>query len=449
GRRGATDPCGWAARAGTQASFAGGSFNPGQVLTVAVGWPHGTFEGAEIILERKPEPGYVTFFTFFDPSTDGGFLAAWILVLGAGGALVLAWWSGRDRAFVGVTPGLAPTQGMPVRVGRRPRKEPVAVRFEPPSGLRPGLVGTILDGFADPRDVTATIVDLAVRGYLRIEEVEKTSRWNVAGSPEWRIVRLESGGPELRDFEASVLGGIFPGGQTKTRLASMRLTFAMTMGRVQRELDEEAMLRRWFRWSPYLVSRVWRVVGKVVMTGAGIIGLLVLVTRPSPGVALPYLAALAVGGVVVLAGKHAWGRTPWGSAAHAQVLGFKQYIATAEANQLRFEEGDDVFSRYLPYAIVFGETERWSRVFEDLAAQGRVAQDLTWYSGAESSLATFTTSTAAFSTALASFTAAANVTFTPPATSGSSGDSGFSGGGSSGGGGSAGGGGGGGGGGGW
>ena len=55
----------------------------------------------------------------------------------------------------------------------------------------------------------------------------------------------------------------------------------------------------------------------------------------------------------------------------AQSLGFRRYLATAEANQLRFEEGEDIFSRYLPYAIVFGLADRWARVFSELAAQGR------------------------------------------------------------------------------
>jgi len=35
--------------------------------------------------------------------------------------------------------------------------------------MRPGQAGTLLGGAASPRDATGTIVDLAVRGYLRIE----------------------------------------------------------------------------------------------------------------------------------------------------------------------------------------------------------------------------------------------------------------------------------------
>src|SRR4029077_3207354 len=62
-------------------------------------------------------------------------------------------------------------------LGRDPAagNESVAARYEPPAGLSPAEVGTVLDESADLSDLTATIVDLAVHGFLRIEEVETKS----------------------------------------------------------------------------------------------------------------------------------------------------------------------------------------------------------------------------------------------------------------------------------
>src|SRR5262249_45716581 len=48
-----------------------------------------------------------------------------------------------------------------------PGHEAVVVRYAPPAGLSPAEVGTVLDESADLSDLTATIVDLAVQGYLR------------------------------------------------------------------------------------------------------------------------------------------------------------------------------------------------------------------------------------------------------------------------------------------
>ena len=66
----------------------------------------------------------------------------------------------------------------------------------------------------------------------------------------------------------------------------------------------------------------------------------------------------------------------------ARALGFRRYLSAAEAPQIRFEEGVDVFSRYLPYAIVFGEADRWAKVFQQLAAaQGVTMSAVPWYTG--------------------------------------------------------------------
>jgi len=50
---------------------------------------------------------------------------------------------------------------------------PIAAQYEPPDQLTPGEAGTLVDSSADMRDITSTIVDLAVRGYLLIEEHQK------------------------------------------------------------------------------------------------------------------------------------------------------------------------------------------------------------------------------------------------------------------------------------
>jgi uncharacterized membrane protein YgcG len=74
-------------------------------------------------------------------------------------------------------------------------------------------------------------------------------------------------------------------------------------------------------------------------------------------------------------------RTAVGRALTDQTVGFRTYLATAEADQLRFEEGEDIFSRYLPWAIVFDLADRWQRVCAELVAAGRIPPDPVWYTG--------------------------------------------------------------------
>ncbi len=144
------------------------------------------------------------------------------------------------------------------------------------------------------------------------------------------------------------------------------------------------------------------------------------------------LALIVVGGALLFSAGRMPARTAKGSAAYAQVLGFRRYIATAEVNQLRYEESIDVFSRYLPYAMVFGETERWAKALAALGAAaagtGAAGVPLGWYSGPNG------WDLGSLGDSLGSFAESSGSTFAASAAS-SGGSSGFSGGGFGGGGG--------------
>lgn len=64
--------------------------------------------------------------------------------------------------------------------------------------------------------------------------------------------------------------------------------------------------------------------------------------------------------------------TPRGSAIRAQSEGFRQYLATAEAGQLNLEADRDIYGRYLPWAVLFGLTDRWNQIGRELLDSGRL-----------------------------------------------------------------------------
>jgi len=154
---------------------------------------------------------------------------------------------------------------------------------------------------------------------------------------------------------------------------------------------------------------------------------------------LPLLIAAVVTLIVVRRKLVRGQRTAYGRALTDQVEGFRLYLATAEAEQLRFEEGEDIFSRYLPWAIMFHLTERWTQVCQRLVQLGRIPEAApTWYYGSYWSMNSFGSQIGDFSSSVAGSVAS------PPSMSdsgfGSSGSSfggggGFSGGGGGGGGG--------------
>jgi uncharacterized membrane protein len=125
-------------------------------------------------------------------------------------------------------------------------------------------------------------------------------------------------------------------------------------------------------------------------------------------------------------------KTRVGSELLRRTLGFRHYMEIAEKERQRFAERENIFSEYLPYAIVFGCVEKWANAFKDIDA---VRATSSWYTG--SALGGF--SAIDLSSNLSSFSS--QVSSTIASTPGGSGGSGFSGGGGSGGGGGGGGGG--------
>ncbi|MGL5908562.1 MAG: DUF2207 domain-containing protein, partial [Phycicoccus sp.] len=360
------------------------------------------------------------------------------------------WSRGRDERYAGLAPGLSPgrSSGLgasPVVVGGP--VPTVAVQFTPPPGVQPGMVGTIVDEDAGLVDVTATIVDLAVRGHLSISRDDR----GTFRADDWVLTRTAppAGAVPLAAYEQVLLDALFTSGE-RVALSQLKNSFAPTLATVRRLMYEEVVERGWFRRSPESQRSGWMGVGTVVAIGSLILG--VFLWGPASGLfadsgfPVAPAAVLAGGGVVSglvirALGKRMAARTAEGSAVLAQSRGFERYIATAEANQIRWEEAQQLFSRFLPYAIVFGLADRWAQVFDEVAAAaaaaGHAVSVPVWYAGAWGAGHGF----GDVASGMDSFSTVAAGTFV--STPGSSGGSGFGGGGFGGGGGFSGGGGGG------
>ena len=352
--------------------------------------------------------------------------------VGAGAILIgsplvgVFWWrkNGRDRRYAGLPPGTVPLPGQSAEVVANDPDLPIPVSFVPP-GIPVAEAGLLVDGQVDTRETAATIIDLAVRGALTVES---------SGKDEFTVTLLNPA-VAVAPHEVVLLTKLFDGeppGAVRDLSEQGSLTSAHTA--MRDAVRDQVAARGWFRKVPSAAAThgfgLGSIIGAVVLVfvlGAWVLWIL-----------LPLLPIVIT--IMVIRYKLRRGqRTADGRAVTDQIEGFKTYLATAEADQLRFEEGEDIFSKYLPWAIAFELADRWAKICGDLVAMGRLPNAVPyWYVG-NYNLAAFNTG---FLTS--SLTNAA----TPVASSGSSG-TGFGGGSSFGGGGFAGGGGGGGGGGSW
>jgi len=368
---GSANQCASYRLSGDVATFEQDRLREGQGMSVVASYPAGTFGGVEPILAPRR-----TFANGIGLGTPAVPVSGALALVAVGGVAAFARRRGRDIAYQGLTPGLQPTttEGA-AAVGPR-RKTPVTVQFTPPADVLPGELGTLTDERADRRDVTATIFDLAVRGFLRIEEIEPAEG---AKKPDWRLIRnLDADWDELRPFERTLLRSIFSTSGEKKRLSKLGERFAEGVSDTQEQLYEEMVNRGWFTHSPQTVRRSWAGMGFLVLAGGILVTLLLSFLVGWGLLGVPVILA---GIAIMIAAPTAPARTADGSAVLAQALGFKRYIETAEARTLRFEAGEDIFSKYLPYAMTFGLEDRWVGIFAELAKQGADLPAPSWYVG--------------------------------------------------------------------
>lgn len=326
------------------------------------------------------------------------------------------WWRkhGRDERYAGLPPGTVPLPGHQVPVVQSDPDLPIPVAFTPPR-IPVAEGGLLVDGKLETRETAATIIDLAVRGALTVQS---------SGKKDFRVTLLDPG-KAAAPHEVVLLNGIFGGAGPG---AQVDLSKQGSMVKAHQAMDKsvrsQVASRGWYRKQPSAAAAggIGCLVIAVPLFSAfalGALGLLLLLP------VLPVLVTFAIIRAKLGRGR----RTADGRAVCDQVEGFKTYLATAEADQIRFEEGEDIFSKYLPWAIAFELADRWAKICADLVAMGRLPDQAPyWYVGNYYGLAAFNTG---FLTS--SLTSAA----TPVSTSGTGagGGSSFSGGGFSGGGG--------------
>ncbi len=423
GPKGSNLPCADARMDGRTAHFSHPSLPVSQAMTVVVGIPTGVVNPPAPILDERFSLARAFRAT---PFTVAGALTILLLLLTLVYHQVVK--RGRDRRFTGSPVDAAMGTSGPDEPTGLLERPVIPVEFLPPDNLRPGEVGTLVDETVHTLDVVATIVDLAVRGYLRIEEIpQEMEQGGLFGDKDWRLQKLKDD-EGLKPYEKQLFFALFSGGQQDVLLSQLQDNFAYQLSTVREALYQQVVKEGWFSTRPDRVRRRWTVIGVALfLLGVGIL-IAVAATTEYGLLAVPF----PIAGLVVLINAYRMpSRTAKGTALARRVKGFRMFIEESEKDRARFAERKNLFSEYLPYAIVFGCTDKWAKAFGGLG--GRLP-DTDWY--VASGNQPFTARTLSNSISGFTISTAGTIASTPS----SSGGSGFSGGSSGGGGGGGGGG---------
>lgn len=240
----------------------------------------------------------------------------------------------------------------------------IPVRYEPPEGLSPAEVGTLLDERADLADLTATLLELAVRGYLDIQELD-SARFLLLGNRDYLLRKRRASDAVLKGHERALFEALFEG-RDAVRVSELRHKFHVHVARVQELLYAELSGKDGcFAASPDAVRKRYRIAAAVLGFAAVA---LASTARFAP------LAPFAIGGSALLLALFAPAmprRTRRGRRLYEETLGFREFVARVDRERLERMGGrsTDRFEHVLPYAIVLGVADSWADAFGDLYAK--------------------------------------------------------------------------------
>ncbi|MFN8567824.1 MAG: DUF2207 domain-containing protein, partial [Kouleothrix sp.] len=316
---------------GQTALFDGGSFGGGDEWEVRVQFPHGLVrtaapawqaaDDARIAAEaarKAREPFYNLI----------ALVTSMLLALGGSAGLYLLWYRrGRDLP-TGIAAEFYPT---------------------PPEDVPPGLVGTLIDERADMKDIIATLIDLARRGYLQI--AEQTKQGFLSTSRDFTFVRGEADLRQLRPYERALFNKIFGAAMDERSLSSLRNQFYTELPEIKKSMYDEVVRQGYFDESPNSVRNRYTLLAVLALVLALLMGcfgtsLLAIYTPIAPLLGF-VLVALAIGFVVL--SRFMPRKTQPGALAAAKWLAFRRYLERID-KYANVAEAKDQFERYLPYA---------------------------------------------------------------------------------------------------
>lgn len=234
------------------------------------------------------------------------------------------------------------------KLGRDPKINPtIAPEFEIPEKLSPIEMGLVLtDGILKNNFISASIINLAVAGALKIEKI---------GKKDFKLTK-NAGNFKLSDAEEKLITGLFFS-EDQVQISDLKNKFYTNIPKI---LDAG---------NNYLISKKWLIKGSRIWQYVFIsIGFFIFVASIA-SFGINYLLGISVffsSLVIIIFSLLMPKRSKEGALLLRRIHGFKLYMHTAERYRQKFNEKENIFEKFLPYAIMFEMTKEWTAKMRDI-----------------------------------------------------------------------------------
>lgn len=257
--------------------------------------------------------------------------------------VVFIWWFFRVRVSVGSTP-----------------KIPKYIK-SPPGKLSPAAAGALLDGKANARHITATLVDLAYRGALNVEPV--TNEDQEQDFCFYRVALDQA----VRPYERTLFGKLF-GPREKSQLLANRKSLYLLVPQLKDQIDLELSQADYVPQNRAIIRRQYLAFGAAGVIFSLILGLLavVILNQYTYLAICPFLGLAVGGGALIIVGFSAPSHTETGLQQSLRWEPFRRYLK--DITKKEASKYPQRFAELLPYAVAFGLEKSLAQKFASVNA---------------------------------------------------------------------------------
>jgi uncharacterized membrane protein len=250
----------------------------------------------------------------------------------------------------------------------------VAPMYEPPSGISPAEAGTLLDDTIHPRDITSTMIDLAVRGYIKIEETaEKILVFTHRDYVFHLLKPREQWGADLAPHERVMLENVFAGGD-QIRLSSLKNRFYTAVPVIRQDIMAALKTKGIYLLDPESANGYSIVAAIAILIPFAIFQYEGWANFLNSAVLL--VVCLAISALIWwLFARVMTAKTVKGARTRIAVLGFQEFMNRVDGERLKIMP-PTTFEKFLPYAMALGVEHHWAQAFA-----GIVKDPPQWYVG--------------------------------------------------------------------
>lgn len=306
--------------------------------------------------------------------------------------------------------------------GKDPRVgKTVIAEYDAPDGLSPLEMGALMkNGSFDNKLITAEIVNLAVKGLIIIKETHDKILFFDSKDYQLQKITDTQKISQLNSAQKMLLEKLFKGSDT-IKLSSLKNSFYKSVQEISKEVDNILVEKGLVVKSSKKYAAAFLAIGIITIFAT------FFLWSFSAWLGL----SLLLSGIIILIFSFIMPcRTTKGAELNWKIKGFKLFMETVDKDRAVFYEKENIFEKFLPYAIMFGITGIWIKRMKEIYGEEYFATYApVWYAG---NVAAFDADS--FSSTVDSLSSAIAANTSAPSGSGGAGGSGGGGGGGGGGG---------------